>query len=118
LAAISLIVIVAGLRPLGHFFRVQSSVKPFATHEYVGRIIPPISGAEVTLILEGVPIETSTDNDGIYRFALSATVETLTGKLYVSSRLYQYEGDVTIRSDTTTLADVRLLPVEDRIEIP
>ena len=118
LAAVSLTVIVAGLRPLGHFFRVQSSANPFTTHEYIGRVIPPISGAKVTLLLEGVPIETSTDSDGVYRFALSAAVESLTGKIYVASRLYRYEGNITIRSESTTLADIRLLPAGDRIENP
>ena len=119
-----LTLMVVGIRPLGYILLTQGSQKPYVTREYVGRIVSdegrPIGGADVTLILEGIPIEASTDADGVYRFDLTTTAESLSGKIVVRSRLYgTHESDISIDPDTTILGDVHITPIAPpREELP
>ena len=111
-----LTLMIVGIRPLGYVLLTQGSQKPYVTREYVGRIVSdegrPIGGANVTLILEGIPIETSTDDDGVYRFDLTAAAESLSGKVIVNSRLYgTHEREISIDPDATILADIHITPV-------
>jgi hypothetical protein len=112
LGALGLTLVLAGLRPLGHAYLLQRSEKPYMTREYVGRVISnhlPASRVSVTLVLEGVPIETVTDENGIYRFTIAATDASLSGTVFVESRIHgTYVGDITINPDTTILTDIHL----------
>lgn len=116
LGTIGIAIFAIGIRPIGHALLVQQSEKPYVAREYIGRVLDgtnrPVSGANVTVILGGIPIETVTDGNGTYRFSVTAREDSLSGRLIVTSRLYgEHEKDIVLEPGTTTLADVHLGPI-------
>ena len=81
--------------------------------EYIGRVIDsvseqPVSGAKVTLDLEGVPPIVYTDNQGIYLFRL-AIDKVISGRVRVDATGYQvYTQTISISPEIKTIADIRL----------
>jgi formylglycine-generating enzyme required for sulfatase activity len=83
--------------------------------EYVGRVIDgynqqPISGARVSLALEGVPPIVYTDNQGIYVFKI-AIKSKISGQVRVDAQGYQiYIQNISISPNIQTIEDIRLTP--------
>lgn len=120
-----------GIPPFGHFLLVQDSERPYVSRSYVGRVVGedglPVNEASVTLILQGIPIEASTDRNGVYEFSLSVSAETLSGRIVVqppsrgvspSSRYQPYESEISIDPRTTVLPDIQLAQVDRPFRIP
>ena len=102
-----------GIRPVGHILLSQGGERPYAPKDYVGRVIDdagkPVRGAGVTLILEGIPLETSTDSSGVYRITLTTRAEPISGTIAVYHRSYiSYRGSIAIEPDSTVFPDVQL----------
>lgn len=84
--------------------------------QYVGRVIDagtllPISGAKVTLDLQGVPPVVYTDSEGVYQFNLLIN-NTVSGRIKVDAQGYvSYTRNISLSPDLNQIEDIRLLGI-------
>lgn len=105
-----------GLRPLGHLLMTPAGPQPYEPREYVGRVVSdkgqPIDKANVTLILEGIPLKIDTDTEGVYRIELTTRTEEIEGVVNVLRRGYEpYTGSVLVDPQTTLFPDIQLTEI-------
>ena len=90
--------------------------------EYVGRVIDvntqqAVTGAKVTLDLEGVPPIIYTDSEGVYRFKV-AIDSNISGQIRVDAEGYHiYTRNIEISPALKTIEDIRLTPLIEKVPI-
>lgn len=113
-SVLSLVVFTIGLRPIAHGLLVERQTRPFVTREYVGRVVDsldrPVSNATIRVVLENIPIETFSNQDGVYRFQVTAVDEWMSGTIYVDKPSYErYSRPLMLDPNTTTIRDITVV---------
>jgi hypothetical protein len=92
--------------------------------EYTGRVVDnstqaPISGAKIALDFQGAPPVVYTDSEGVFRFIISSSSNTLSGRIRIESDHYQsYNRNISLDLDSTRMEDIRLTPINQTAPTP
>lgn len=103
------------------FVLKPNNPNPSTETEYIGRVLDvntqlPISGAKITLDLEGVPPIVYSDSEGVYRFNVAVNSD-ISGQVRVDAQNYQtYTRFITLSSQIQAIEDIRLIPAQQAVD--
>jgi TolB protein len=95
---------------------IRSQFRNTQEVEYVGRVLDsrtlkPIPDAKVTLDIQGAPPVVYADTEGVYRFLLTSTAQSVAGRVRVDASDYApYNRNITLYANNLQLEDLRLNP--------